>query len=187
MTYTCSECGRPIQYGSESAYTDEEGNLFCDLMCANDYHGIDSVDWTDFEDEDNYEPEPLETRENFFGAHLIKDGIVTNGHYAILGVDTPNQFDDGFYKRSLVSDIKKMAEEHDSREKRLVNIAECARRVERGVNLIDLGGMTVQERYLGLVVELLELPNQIFVGIGNDTVSVKTDNGKFAIIFAWVD
>lgn len=185
MTYTCSECGRPIQYGSESAYTDEEGNLFCNSMCACDYHGIDSVDWTDYEDDDNHEP--LETRENFFGAHLIKDGIITNGHFAILGVDTPSQFDDGFYQKSLVSNIKKMADEHDSREKRLVNISECARRVQRGVNLIDLGGITVQERYLDLVVELLGLPNQILVGIGDGTVSVKTDDGKFAIIVAWVD
>lgn len=185
MTYTCSECGRPIQYGSESVYTDDEGNLFCNSMCANDYHGIDSVDWEDFEDDDNFEP--LETRENFFCAHLVKDGIITNGHYAILGVDTPDQFDDGFYQKSLVPNIKKMAEEHDSRKKQLVNIAECARRVQRGVNLIDIGGITVQERYLDLVVELLALPNQILVGIENDTVSVKTDGGKFAIITAWVD
>lgn len=116
MTYTCSECGRPIQYGSESAYTDEDGNLFCDQMCACDYHGIDTADWDDFEDD-----------------------------------------------------------------------SECARRVQRGVNLIDLGGITVKERYLDLVVELLGLPNQILVGIGDGTVSVKTDDGKFAIIVAWVD
>lgn len=187
MTHTCSECGRTIQHGSEAAYTDGEGNLFCNSMCANDYHGIDSVDWDDFDDDDNYEP--LETRENFYGAHLIKDGIITNGHYAILGVDTPNQFDDGFYQKSLISNIKKMSEEHDSLEKRLVNIAECARLVRRGVNLIDIGGITVQERYLDLVVELLELPTQILVGIGigDDTVSIKTDDGKFAIIVAWVD
>lgn len=185
MTHICSSCGHTIQHGSESAYTDTDGNLFCDLMCANEYHGIDSVDWDDFEDDDS--EEPLETRENFFGAHLVKDGIITNGHYAILGVDTPDQFDDGFYKKSLQSDIEKMAEEYDSREKRLVNLEECARRVQRGVNLIDIGGITVQERYLDLAVELLGLPNQILVGVGDDTVSIKTDDGKFAIFCAWVD
>ena len=185
MTHICSECGRPIQHGSEAAYTDNEGNLFCNSMCANDYHGIDSVDWDDYEDDDNHEP--LETRENFFGAHLIKDGIVTNGHYAIIGVDTPNQYDDGADQKRLVSYIKRMAEEHESREKRLVNLAECSRRVQRGVNLIDIGGITVQQRYLDLVVELLALQDQILVGVGNDTISVKTDDGKFAIIAAWVD
>lgn len=48
--YTCKNCGRNITYGDSKAHIDPEGNIFCDLACADYYHGNTFVgeDWPMF-------------------------------------------------------------------------------------------------------------------------------------------
>lgn len=43
----CTECGDDVLEGGKN-YIDSEGNVFCSLECALDYHGISSMEEIEF-------------------------------------------------------------------------------------------------------------------------------------------
>lgn len=82
----CDNCHKEIEYGSEDAiqctlraYDDYEDLVFCDEDCADEFFYKQSFDWSTVD-------KPI-CKENLYGAFICKDGIITNGHYALYNVE----------------------------------------------------------------------------------------------------
>lgn len=81
----CDNCHKEIEYGSTEAirctlreYDDYSDFVFCDKDCADEFFYKQSFDWSTVDE--------LICKENLYGAIICKDGIITNGHYALYNV-----------------------------------------------------------------------------------------------------
>lgn len=97
-TLTCLNCGHEIRHGDIDAMVDEFG-YYCNDICADEYyeqkHGLDSIDWDDF---DQKQEGDAETRDNYFNADVIAPCFVTNGKFAIYGdIKIPSAHAKGLY------------------------------------------------------------------------------------------
>lgn len=80
----CDNCHKEIEYGSEDAiqcslreYDDYRDLVFCDEDCVDEFFCKQSFNWS---------TDKQVCKENLYGAFVCKDGIITNGHYALYNV-----------------------------------------------------------------------------------------------------
>ena len=100
----CDNCHKEIEYGSEDAircslreYDDYRDLVFCDEDCADEFFYKQSFDWSTID-------KPI-CKENLYGAFICKDGIITNGYYALYKVEDLIEEE---YQASPETDIDKI-------------------------------------------------------------------------------
>lgn len=197
MSYKiCEYCRQVIRYGDDDALIDEDGNYFCDTDCAFSYYGITSVDWEEEERQDKESEQTKETRENFYGAHLAKDRIITNGKYAIVGADTTEiNIDDGHFTNldKIYSDLARMlvrAEHEFTRvpikvsDLRIVDNSGGHIVGRKKIVYIEMVGLLFDKRYIDLCLELLGFTDEfnVYFGGTDDPVVIKKEDERFAVI-----
>jgi hypothetical protein len=195
--YTCTNCGRFIEYGDDKAI-ECRGDIYCDEDCLISRLRIDCVDWSrreEFEEDD-------QTRENFYGAHIVKDRIITNGKYIIFGADTSGfDINDGYYKdiNDLYTRTFSMRAELKDTKAVNVKLSECEVidntdghiKDQQPRVFIEILGCKLDKSYVDLCVELLGLTDELYACNNSpyDPVLIETDDERFALIMSvlWDD